>query len=62
MCIGFCSSVSGGNPDAEVSVNDIEFGVGDDRLGRNGESIIFSVEDIVLSTDYPGFFSGFWWF
>ena len=46
---GWCNSVNGGNPNQPIAVSLTDFGVGDTRVGRNGESIKFSVEDIAVS-------------
>jgi len=62
MCSGYCASVSGGDPGYKILPYGAEFGIINRYIGRDDESIVFSVEDIQLTTSTPGFtvtFDGF---
>jgi len=50
-----CASVSGGDPGYKVFDQGGEFGVENRYVGRDGESIVFKIEDIQLNTSTPGF-------
>mmetsp|Transcript_62110 Transcript_62110/g.183572 ORF Transcript_62110/g.183572 Transcript_62110/m.183572 type:complete len:470 (-) Transcript_62110:349-1758(-) len=56
MCPGFCSAASGGTSGHYVKVNRLGWGVRSGTVDAK-ESLVFTVEDIVLKTDHRGSYS-----